>query len=242
MSDSSDTLFAPLPQGEFRTIIADPPWDYSKKLSGGGTSGYSPVHHSRGGSRGAANHYRTIKTEDIARLPVAEIAATEAHLYLWTTGAFMVEAHQIAESWGFAPKGVIPWIKLKREWRANLPRREGSLDSVVRMGMGKYVRWCAEFVIFCVRGKLPALRHDVLGVLFAERLRHSEKPNELYELVEKVSPPPRLELFARSRKLGYVSWGDELEAEDCTKYATDHVRASELGDKPDAIQNELKLF
>ena len=242
MGDSKDTLFTPLPRGEFRTIIADPPWDYSRKISGGGTSGYSPVHHSRGGSRGAANHYKTIKTEDIARLPVADVTASEAHLYLWTTGAFMVEAHHIAESWGFSPKGVIPWIKLKRKWRANLPHREGSLDSVVRMGMGKYVRWCAEFVVFCVKGKLSALRHDVLGVIFAERLRHSEKPNELYELVEKVSPPPRLELFARSRKLGYVSWGDELEDEIRVPYGIDSIYDLEPSDKSDEIQRELKLF
>ena len=154
----------------------------------------------------------------------------------------MVEAHQIAESWGFSPKGVIPWIKLKRDWRTNLPYREGPLESVVRMGMGKYVRWCAEFILFCVRGKLPALRHDVLGVLFAERLRHSEKPNELYELVEKVSPPPRLELFARSRKLGYVGWGDELEDENCASHVTGPAHELEPSSMYDKVHHELKLF
>lgn len=203
--------FLPLPEGPFSTVVADPPWDYSHKLSGGGTSGYSPVHHSRGGSRGAANHYQTLRVEQLAELPVQEILEPQAHLYMWTTGAFMVEAHYLAEAWGFSPKGVIPWIKLRREWQKSVSSDSKTLEPVVRMGMGRYIRWCSEFVLFGVRGKLPTLRNDVLGVIFAERGAHSQKPEDLYGLVERASPSPRIELFARSSRPGYVSWGDEVD-------------------------------
>ena len=199
----------PLPAGPFATVVADPPWDYSRKFSGGGTSGYSPVHHSRGGNRGAANHYNTMTLDQLLRLPVGEVVADQAHLWLWTTGAFIVEAHELAEAWGFSPKGVIPWIKVKKDAVSHVGRDQDLL-AAVRMGMGLYVRWVAEFVLFAVKGKLPALNHDVKGVVFAQRREHSEKPDELYELVEQVSPGPRLELFARRPRVGYEVWGLEV--------------------------------
>ena len=203
--------FDPLPPGPFATVVADPPWDYSRKLSGGGTSGYSPVHHSRGGTRGAANHYVTLSLGDLSQLPVRDVVAAQAHLYLWTTGAFIVEAHQLAEAWGFSPKGVIPWIKVKKNAARHIEQADGDLHAAVRMGMGLYLRWASEYVVFGVRGKLPALRHDVNGVVFAERQAHSQKPEELYRLIESVSPEPRLELFARTHRPGYVVWGNEVE-------------------------------
>lgn len=203
-------MYGALPSGPFATIVADPPWDYSRKLSAGGTSGYSPVHPSRGGNRGAANHYSTLSLNNLAELPVEQVAADQAHLYLWTTGAFMVEAHTLAQVWGFQPKGVIPWIKVKKDAARHVAEADGDLHAALRMGMGLYVRWASEFVVFAVRGKLPALRHDVTGVVFAERGRHSQKPEELYRLVEAVSPGPRLELFARSKRPGYEVWGNEV--------------------------------
>ena len=202
--------YDPLPPGPFTTVVADPPWDYSRKLSGGGTSGYSPVHPSRGGNRGAANHYATLSIDELCQLPVSEVVAAKAHLYVWTTGAFIVEAHQLAEAWGFSPKGVIPWIKVKKDADRHVQQAQGDLHAAVRMGMGLYLRWASEFVVFAVKGKLPTLRHDVTGVVFAERQAHSEKPDELYQLIEAVSPGPRLELFARTHRPGYEAWGNEV--------------------------------
>lgn len=202
-------LFAPLPPGPFTTVVADPPWDYSRKLSGGGTSGYSPVHHSRGGSRGARNHYTTLELSELKTLAVREIVADGAHLYLWTTGAFMAEAHELAEHWGFQPKGVIPWVKTRRDPVAAVART-GEMQAAVRMGMGVYVRWCTEFVVFGVRGKLPTLRNNALGIVFAERRQHSEKPEEMYEFVRSLSPGPRIDIFARRERPGFVAWGDEV--------------------------------
>jgi N6-adenosine-specific RNA methylase IME4 len=140
---------------------------------------------------------------------VRDVVADTAHLYLWTTGAFIAEAHQLAEHWGFSPKGVIPWVKVKRS-AAQQVARSGRIEDAVRMGMGVYIRWCAEFVLFGVRGKLPTQRNDALGIVFAERGRHSEKPDALYDLVRTLSPGPRIDLFARQRRAGFVAWGDEI--------------------------------
>jgi N6-adenosine-specific RNA methylase IME4 len=201
--------FAPLPKGPFSTVVADPPWDYSGKLSGGGTSGYSPVHHSRGGNRGARNHYVTLTLAQLKELPVDKIVADSAHLYLWTTGAFVAEAHDLAQHWGFSPKGLIPWVKIKRNAVDEILRTK-KMEGAVRMGMGVYLRWCAEFVLFGVKGKLPTRRNDALGVVFAERSRHSEKPEKLYDLIRSLSPGPRIDLFARQTRPGFVPWGDEV--------------------------------
>ena len=210
MHNTSSKKYAPLPKGNFKTIVADPPWDYSHKLSGGGTSGYSPVHHSKGGNRGAANHYPTLRHSELLHLPVQDIVAPEAHLYLWTTGAFLVEAHQLAEAWGFSPKGVIPWIKVKKNAARHIESSGGDLHAALRMGMGRYLRWCSEYVIFAVRGKLPTLRNDILGAIFAETRTHSEKPDRFFELVEMASPAPRVELFARQNRPGFKAWGNEV--------------------------------
>ena len=205
----SPSVFSPLPSGPFSTIVADPPWDYSRKLSGGGTSGYSPVHPSRGGNRGAANHYPTLTLEELQTLPVQSVAADQAHLYLWTTSAFVVEAHMLAESWGFSPKVLVPWIKTKKNSHSQVLEADGDLYAAVRMGMGVYIRHCAEFILFCVRGKAPTARNDVLGVLFAPQGKHSEKPSQAYDLIDRLSPSPRLELFARGPRNGYEVWGNQ---------------------------------
>ena len=208
MADSP-SVFTPLPSGPFSTIVADPPWDYSRKLSGGGTSGYSPAHPSRGGNRGAANHYPTLTLEELQTLPIQSVAADQAHLYLWTTSAFVVEAHMLAETWGFSPKVLVPWIKTKKDSRTQVLDADGDLYASVRMGMGLYIRHCAEFLLFCVRGKAPTARNDVLGVLFAPRGKHSEKPSQAYDLIDRLSRSPRLELFARGPRDGYEVWGNQ---------------------------------
>ena len=211
--DTTPPIFAPLPPGPFATIVADPPWNYSRKLSRGGTSGYSPVHPSRGGNRGAANHYATLTLEQLQTLPVQSVTADKAHLYLWTTSSFVVEAHALAEVWGFSPKVLVPWVKMKRDSHSAIFHAGGDPYAGVRMGMGVYIRHCVEFLLFAVRGSAPTLRNDELGVLFAPQGRHSEKPMLAYEMIERLSLSPRLELFARTPRNGYEVWGDQVDCQ-----------------------------
>lgn len=168
---------------KYRTIVVDPPWLYEDKLSMG--SG-PPV---RGG---AAAHYGCLTMADMLRLPVADIAAPDAHLYLWTTNAFLVEAHELAAAWGFRPRTMLTWVK-------------------TQIGMGHYFRNNTEHVLFCVRGRLPLLRKDIPTAFTAPRGRHSAKPQAFFDLVESASPGPFIEIFGRGMaRMGWTALGDQV--------------------------------
>lgn len=137
-------------------------------------------------------------------MPVSAIAADQAHLYLWTTNPRLVGDYKgkrdvtpfdIVEAWGFRPITLLTWVK---------PGRGGT---------GWYFRGQTEHVIFGTRGGLgipPAIREP--NVFEAKRSNHSTKPAEFFALVERVSPVPRLEMFARSSRPGWDVWGNEVEA------------------------------
>lgn len=180
----------------YSTIVADPPWRYNATTT---------ELRSNGRGAGAEHHYPTMDNAEIAALQVASVAADQAHLYLWVTNPRLIADRKgkrdctpfdIVEAWGFTPKTMLTWVK---------PGRGGT---------GWYFRGQTEHVIFGVRGSLgipPALREP--NVIHAKRSRHSAKPQEFYDLVERVSPSPRLEMFARSPRRGWDSWGDEVETE-----------------------------
>ena len=182
--------FTPLPVGPFSAIIADPPWAYGDKLPGPG--------------RGAAKHYATLNLDEIMSLPVAEAAATDAHLYLWTTNAFMEQAFEVARAWGFTQKTILTWVKVKKY--AERPYNEDE----IRIGMGHYFRNVTEHVLFCTRGRLPPRNRSLPTAFMAPLGKHSEKPDEFYSLVRKLSPSPRLDLFARRERKGFTTWGEGI--------------------------------
>lgn len=175
--------------GKYRTIVADPPWRYSK---GPGKSG----EYARGV---AERHYSTMSFEEIAALPVAALAAETCELYCWVTNPVLTEQRtegwsvvDVVRAWGFEPKTVLTWVKTK-------------------IGTGFYFRGKSEHVIYAVRGEVRIAPADRLPNVFEGRSRaHSEKPDVFYDLVERVSPGPRVELFARRARLGdWHYWGDE---------------------------------
>lgn len=170
------------PKTKYRTIVIDPPWPYGDRINGK--------------NRGAANHYGLMSIDDLAKLRLASVAdPAGSHLYVWTTNAFLEEAHALTRSWGWTQKTVRTWVK-------------------PQMGMGRYYRNDTEHVVFGVRGRLPAQVHDLRTAFSAPRLRHSEKPETFYRDVERLSPGPYLELFARQARPGWTSLGDELDGED----------------------------
>ncbi len=164
----------------YHTIVVDPPWAYEDKLQMGSGSKH----------RGAASHYVCADTTAIAAIPVGEWAEPESHLYLWTTNAFMVEAHQLAEAWGFRQRTILTWVK-------------------TAFGMGHFYRNNTEHVLFCVRGSLKTLRRDQPTAFTAPRGRHSEKPASFYDMVETMSPGPYLDVFARKQRFNWDTWGNE---------------------------------
>jgi N6-adenosine-specific RNA methylase IME4 len=165
----------------YRTIVADPPWSYRQT----GVQG------------AAAGPYSTLSDTDIATMPVDALAADDAHLYLWVTTPKLWDSPSpaaIAEAWGFTYKTLITWVKGERS------------------GLGFYYRVDTEHCLFCVRGKAPIpgeLRQS--NVLWSPRGAHSVKPAAFGDLVESVSPGPYVELFSRSPRLGWDSWGKGYE-------------------------------
>jgi N6-adenosine-specific RNA methylase IME4 len=163
----------------YRTIVADPPWPYDNETWGIGAIG---------------DGYETLSFEDICSLPVAQFAAREAHLYLWVTNAKLLDHDYAAlvNAWGFSYKTLLTWRK------------------TACLGIGHYFRGETEHVLFCTRGRLPIEPASRERNHFdAPRGRHSAKPDAFYDLVERVSPGPRLELFARRQRLGWDTWGNE---------------------------------
>lgn len=178
-----DPLIAAPPQaGAYQTILADPPW----RESGGGQI-----------KRGADRHYPLMHTKEIMALPVEAWAAPDAHLYLWVTNNFLEDGLHVVKAWGFRFVTVITWMK-------------------DRQGLGQYFRGLTEHCLFGVRGRVPyALTDDghrlqgVTGFFEAPRGEHSVKPEELRLMAEKVSPGPRLEMFARRAAPGWDVWGNQ---------------------------------
>lgn len=176
----------------YRTIVADPPWRYTT-MKGMPTRGSHPS--------SAEAQYTTMAMDAIAALPVRDLAEDDAHLYLWVTNPILSEqrlhggptASAIARSWGFEPKTVLTWLK----------GENGA-------GMGFFFRGDTEHVLFCVRGDLPipADRRES-NVFRGKRGAHSAKPDSFLDLVERVSPGPYVELFARRARFGWDYWGDE---------------------------------
>ncbi len=128
--------------------------------------------------------------DEIAELPVGNFAEDDSHLYLWTTQTFLHDAYRILDSWGFKQGAILVWSKPPK-------------------GVcGTYV--CSvEFCIFARRGNLEAKRRQIGTCFEWPRSEHSAKPEAFIDMVESVSPPPYLELFARRNRLGWSTWGNE---------------------------------
>src|SRR5262245_39001385 len=127
---------------KFGTILADPAWPYRSPRAVVGNGGRGNPHgHAKDIIQvDASAHYPLMTLEAIKALPVEEVAADAAHLYLWTTNAFMVEAHEVARAWGFEPKTILTWVKLKL------------VGQEVSMKTGSWYRSATEHIVFGVRG------------------------------------------------------------------------------------------
>ncbi|MEK7616774.1 MAG: MT-A70 family methyltransferase [Patescibacteria group bacterium] len=180
-------LTVQLPKGPFKTILADPPWRFNNR-----TGKVAPEHK-------RLSRYDTMSLEEICSLPVKDITDSTAHCYLWVPNALLKEGLKVLGAWGFEYKTNLVWHKV---------RKDGKSDG---RGVGFYYRNVTELVLFGIKGRMRTLAPGRRMVnLFSTRKReHSRKPDELYEIIEKCSPGPYLELFARYRKEGWQVWGNE---------------------------------
>ena len=170
---------------KFRTIYADPPW---YEIGGGKIC------------RGAQKHYPIMKTPEILSLMqriLEEKIDENAHIYLWVTNNHLFDGFKILEGLGFRYVTCITWLKNQ-------------------IGLGQYFRGITEHCLFGVKGSLPyklldnGRRAQGRTGFFANKTIHSSKPDIMYEMIEKVSYPPYLEMFARERRIGWENWGNEI--------------------------------
>ena len=130
-------------------------------------------------------------------MPVAAHAAKACHLYMWCRNALLKEGLELMDAWGFAYKTNLVWYKI---------RKDGGPDG---RGVGFYFRNVTELILFGIKGSMRTLdpgRRQVNAISTRKR-EHSRKPAETYELIERCSPGPYLEIFAREPAKGWVSWG-----------------------------------
>ena len=168
----------------YSTIVADPPWQHDE---GSPVNAWRRAGESR---RRVPLRYSTLSVDEITALPVADLAAEAAHLYLWTTNRFLAAAFDVARGWGFRHSQTLVWCK-----------------PPVGIGMGGAFANTTEFVLFCRRGSLAPLQRVPSTWWEWSRTHHSAKPDAFGDLVEQVSPGPYVELFCRRPRLGWDSWG-----------------------------------
>ena len=173
----------------YATIVADPPWSYDAAFHGG-----SPRPDGRGHLR-RGFPYSTLAISDIAALPVGDLAAHDAHLFLWTTNRYLPDAFTVLSGWGFRYSTTLVWMK-----------------KAMGLGLGGTFTLTTEFVLYGRRGKPQHLRRHDSTWFYDSRRFHSTKPASFGDMVEQVCPGPYVELFARQPRLGWDSWGFGYEA------------------------------
>lgn len=190
----------------FATVLADPPWQFVNR-----TGKMAPEHR-------RLSRYSTMTLPDICALPVREHLEPAAHLYLWVPNALLPEGLQVMRAWGFEYKSNIVWHKL---------RKDGGSDG---RGVGFYFRNVTELLLFGTRGKnartLKPGRTQV-NYIGTRKREHSRKPDEQYAVIEGCSWAPRLEMFARGPRPGWVAWGNQAEEYEPTWKTYRHNSAAE---------------
>lgn len=172
----------------YSTLVVDPPWPYKEKFA---------QIHSKAGRVEKPLPYSSMSVDEIAALPVGDLCAADARLFLWTTNRFLPDAFTVLTRWGFKYRQVVVWHK------AGNPSPWG----------GSVAPNHAEFLLVATRGKPGRLEMWKSNVVAINVGVHSAKPPAFLGLVEQVSPGPYVELFARSPQLGWDSWGRGYEAE-----------------------------
>lgn len=171
---------------QYATIVADPPWFYGKR------GGFSWRQGAPSGQTEDFLDYPTMTLDEIAALPVASLAAPNAHLFVWTTQRYLVWTQAQVALWGFRYGKLLVWAK---------PPTGFSLG-------GAFGNAC-EFVVYATRGKPERTGKVPRDWWEWSRRGHSVKPEAFLDIVEAVCPGPYLEMFARRDRLGWNTWGNE---------------------------------
>jgi N6-adenosine-specific RNA methylase IME4 len=167
------------------------------------------------------SRYGTMKLDEISALPVSEIAAPTAHLYMWCPNALLPDGLAVMQAWGFTYKSNLVWHKI---------RKDGGSDG---RGVGFYFRNVTELILFGVRGKNArtlAPGRSQVNLLGTQKREHSRKPDEQYAIIESCSPGPYLELFARGVRKKWTAWGNQANDQYKPTWPTYHSSHKSSGE------------
>lgn len=177
-------IFAPLERGAYSLIMVDPPWK---------TINWSD----KDLTKAADAQYACMRFEDILALPVGELAAKDALLWLWTTTPFLEKAFQVMRAWGFTYSTELSWVKTTTRGK-------------IAFGTGRVLRNAHEPVIIARRGKPKIKSKSVRSTLHALRREHSRKPDDAYTVARQLIPYGRAaDVFSREVREGWENWGNE---------------------------------
>lgn len=169
---------------KYKTLVVDPSWD---------------VKHGRRtptgiyGTRYTRPNFELMSNEDLLLFPIDKFAAEESHIYLWAINSSLRFVFEILEAWNFKFHCVLVWNK--------------------NIGFRPQVFYFRnEFILFGYRGKLTYYTGGCIPTHFLAKTREVvRKPDELYQIAEQVSLPPRIDIFSREKRKGWDNWGDEVE-------------------------------
>ena len=186
-ASAADELLS-LGRGRFATVVADPPWRFQNR-----TGKMAPEHR-------RLNRYGTMDLTEIMELPVAQVVKEKAHLYLWVPNALIPDGLEVMRRWGFTYKTNLVWYKT---------RKDGGPDG---RGVGFYFRNVTEILLFGIRGtgnRTLKPGRTQTNIIVSRKREHSRKPDEQYGLIERCSPGPFLEMFARHSRKNWTAFGNE---------------------------------
>lgn len=169
----------------YRTIVIDPPWKYGA---------WYPSSNAPPSSKPTPLPYAYMTIKQIKSLPIQMMAAADCELYMWTTQKYLPISFNVIDAWGFKYCQTLTWCKTPR-------------------GTGQGGVYCptSEFLILARRGKMPDIKRiDSTWWEVRRQPRHSQKPEFFQDMIERVSYPPRLEMFARREREGWDVYGDQV--------------------------------
>ncbi len=194
------SLYPDLPETKYDIIYADPPWDYGGKMQFD-KSGKKDINQNWESNIfiSAANfQYPTLKTKELAKIPISEIASDDSLLFMWVTNPHLAQGIELGTAWGFDFRTVaFIWDKMVHN-------------------PGQYTMSYCEMCLVFKRGKIPTPRgtRNEKQLHSIPRGKHSEKPDEIRKAIERMFPTQsKIELFARIKPDAWDVWGLDVRPE-----------------------------
>ena len=170
----------------YRTIVADPPWEYREGFGQGPTGDKRTIR--------VPLPYEAMTLEALAELPVAALAAPDAWLFVWTTNRYLPMTFDLIAGWGFAYTQTVTW------------RKTGDPSPFVSSVAPRH----SEFLLAARRGRPARNGAFPSSVVDAPAQdQHSRKPECFLDYIEAIGDAPRLEMFSRRARFGWDTWGSE---------------------------------